>query len=206
MKKLISVLLSIVMVLALTTTAFATEIEVRKDVAYKAENATVNDKANTELWLQVEASGQIDVTVPLVLVFKTNIDGGAAVTADNYKITNNSSADVAVTAMKTTLNADQNPMTLDAYTTADLARDHYKVQLTAGQKSWDLHTAEHTALAKDGGLFGVAKDGSSPVKVDMTTGKLSFVTKGTDYGVKLLNVSYTVAIDTQNAIGTEITK
>ncbi|MBR6525366.1 MAG: hypothetical protein IKT57_05290, partial [Clostridia bacterium] len=38
-------------------------------------NATENNKAETELWLKVAATGQIDVTVPLVLVFQTNIEG-----------------------------------------------------------------------------------------------------------------------------------
>jgi len=57
----------------------------------------------TDVWLQVEASGQIDVTVPLVAVFKTNIDGNMGQEkkiSKNYVITNNSTAPLAVTKVE----------------------------------------------------------------------------------------------------------
>ena len=59
---------------------------------WKATNSSDENAAptvKTELWMQVDASGQIDVTVPLVLVFSTNVDGGKATAASNYKIYNN---------------------------------------------------------------------------------------------------------------------
>lgn len=212
MKKIFSFLLVIMMLCSISTAAFATTtFEVREaDDSWNTDGTELNTP-KTELWLQVDASGQIDVTVPLVLVFKTDIDGGTASTATNYKITNNSSAQLAVTKVATAVSDTKT--SLVAYNTANLAEDQYKVQLSAGNAVLDLKTAEHTEAAINGGLFTLAKaaangDGTpTTVTVDMSTGKLSFVTArtaddelDTTKGIKLLTVTYTVAIDTASAI------
>ena len=231
MKKLIALLL-VVMMLG-STVAFADDnasIEVREadDVYTSGAGQAELSTPKTELWLQVDATGQIDVTVPLVLVFKTDIDGGVATSPDTYKITNNSTADLVVTQIATAVEANDadNPMTLVEYTTTDLARDQYKVQLTVptgvvigdeATNGWDLKTATHANNKVKGGLFELLKDGSTRVIADMSTGELSFVTKrttdaagndtglDTTKGVHLLTVTYTVAIDTSDAIGETIT-
>lgn len=64
------------------------------------EDAAMEAKQKTDVWLQVEASGQIDITVPLVAIFKTNIDGGRETISENYKLINYSSAAIAVTKME----------------------------------------------------------------------------------------------------------
>lgn len=236
MKKIVSLILAVLMIASLTVTAFAADFEVREaDDKYTADASTMNTP-QTELWLQVDATGQIDVTVPLVLVFKTDIDGGIADTGTNYGITNSSTADLVVTNIaveEVAFSAEAQPMDLVAYNTENLAEDKYKVQLsvaedvvkgkfTSGTNSgtYDLYTATHENAAKAGGLFELKKADANAtsgkftaIKADMSTGKLSFVTsRKTDAdemdankGVKLLTVTYTVAIDTSDAIGSDIT-
>lgn len=230
MKKIISLLLVVLMLGSTMAFADISEIEVREaDDTYQSDiNQSVLDTPYTELWLQVDASGQIDVTVPLVLVFKTDIDGGDATSPETYKITNNSSADLVVTQIATSVQATStaNPMTLVAYDSTTLARDEYKAKLsvptgvvlgTGATNDWDLRTATHSNDKAKGGLFELLKDTSTRVIADMTTGELSFVTSrtvdangadtgmDTTKGVHLLTVTYTVAIDTSDAIGADIT-
>lgn len=241
MKRLFALVLAVLMLGSVAAFADVSEIEVREaDDRYQSGiNQTTLDTPYTELWLQVDASGQIDVTVPLVLVFKTDIDGGEAQSPATYMITNNSSADLVVTNIDTLTNnvVDANtnhPMVLKPYDTATLARDEYKVQLSVQKNSenndvvlgegetgvWDLETAAHENNKILGGLFELVKDTSTRVYADMETGKLSFITTrlvngtGEDAedagmddtkGVHLLTVTYTVAIDTSDAIGTDIT-
>ena len=103
--------------------------------------------AKTELWLKVAATGQIDVTVPLVLVFQTNIEGGDAISAEGYTITNHSTADLVVTRLEVDVEGQDaapfsegsNPMALVEWDsisgqgTANVANvDQYAVQLSAG--------------------------------------------------------------------------
>lgn len=245
MKKFLAIILATMMLLS--SAAFATEykenIEVRETTDnYTGSDVTSIDTPKTELWLQVDATGQIDVTVPLVLIFQTNIDGGTAQSPDTYKITNNSTADLVVTKIAVAVEPqvnndpnsqdDDNPMELVAYT-ATPTEDQYKVQLSVNLNSdgvvlgnytgntgkWDLFTPAYENLAKNGGLFELkkaAKNGAGTdtrVYADMSTGALSFVTKrieddtavDTTKGVKLLTVTYTVAIDTSDAIGVDIT-
>lgn len=228
MKRIVSLILAIMMIAALAIGASATSFEVREaDDKYTTDASTLNTP-KTELWLQVDATGQIDVTVPLVLVFKTDIDGGSATSPNTYKITNNSTADLVVTNIEVAEEAksEANPMTLVAYS-ATPTEDQYKVQLsvdnsvvkgTGSTGAFDLHTTSHEVDAIAGGLFELKKataEGvgtSTIVTADMTTGKLSFVTSRTGddeldtaKGVKLLTVTYTVAVDTSDAIGTTIT-
>jgi len=161
---------------------------------------------HTDIWLQVEASGQIDVTVPLLLVFKTNIDGGAASTPNNYLITNKSSAPLVVTKIVTTVEAKdaKNPMTLVDYKEGGYDEDTYGVQLSFAAESTnkdvtiDLHhgtegkdaddkvTHTQEEETKGAGIFVLDKATAAgtptptDVIVTMETGDLSFVTKNTD--------------------------
>lgn len=250
MKKLLSIVLALVLVLS-SITALATERRVLPpedknaemtiynglESRYDSDSTTATETAaapsvNTEIWLQVEASGQIDVTVPLVLVFKTNIDGGNATAPSTYGITNNSTADVVVTEIKVT-EKSEGKMTLAEYAETITAEDTYGVTLDApkhgatsvgdifknvAEKEND--TASVSAL--NGGLIWLEKkpadtDGTfSPFTLKMTTGPLSFVTKHIDkdgeevldetQGVHLLTLTYTVAIDKSNGVGDSITK
>jgi len=228
MKKFLALILATLMLLSCTAFADNMSVSVGKDDIAKFEGTTNTAKSQkTDIWLQVEASGQIDVTVPLVLVFKTNIDGGSATTPNTYKITNNSTADLVVTKIDTavTLKSDTNPMTIVAYT-ATPAEDEYKAQLSVGADvdapstengKFDLSVASYSASALQGGLFEIKKATPAgvgvvtPIAVDMATGKLSFVTThesegvlDTDKGVHLMSVTYTVAIDTSDAVGADI--
>jgi len=221
------------------------DMDVGVDVRYSKSDEKNQDHATakTEMWLQVDATGQIDVTVPLVVVFQTNIDGGSATSPSAYRIINYSSANLCVTKIEVSAEAKAtgtNPMTLKAYSTETLVQDEYKAQLTAkgqagkkegGTESVDLKfdmltTKAYENPASRGGLFQLAKgdtDGKTGNTSDkygtitdmefaMSTGKLSFVTKQQDNGdidytkgVKLLTVTYTIAIDTQDAIGAAVT-
>jgi len=241
MKKLISFLLVIMMLCSMSVSAFATDdtkigSSAKRD-SFTDETATGD--VNTELWLQVDADGQIDVTVPLVLVFRTNIDGGKATSPGAYSIANMSSSDLVVTKIETKTETTSNPMTLKEFNTTTLARDEYKVQLTVPDgvtlgvddddkttqlnNGWDLSTPTHENDKLYGGLFELAKPESGDtlkstrIIADMETGSLSFVTTrnedattgadagmNNEYGVKLLTVTFTVAIDTSDAIGEEI--
>ena len=222
MKKIIALILALVMLGSMSV--FAADADVSSltvgddEGSFKVDADNANTASqSTDLWLQVEASGQIDVTLPLLLVFKTNIDGGEAATGTNYKITNNSSAPLVVTEVDTIIAANSG-MTLVDYATAAYAEDTYGVQLTSGTTTIDLFDGKATNAksALEGGVFELAKaaaDGTgtaTEVNVEMKTGEISFVTKYDDeglaeeYGVKLLTVKYTVAIDTSEGKGTEI--
>lgn len=173
------------------------DIDVRGKIRYRDEgNFDVTGEAATELWLQVEASGQIDVTVPLVLVFQTNIDGGEATSPSDYKITNHSSADLVVTQIKVTdvkTEANKQPMTKVAWIEG-LKEDQYKAKLNVdknvvtlgkGQSGeYDLKQETYTAERHQGGIFELRKaeadkyeEGTdTPIALTMKTGRLSFIT------------------------------
>lgn len=171
------------------------------DSTNTSATATSSPSVNTQLWLQVDATGQIDVTVPLVLVFKTDIDGGKAATGTDgtYKITNNSTAPVVVTSIKATdddttvssTSASGAKMTLATYNESSMAQDNYGVKLTVADGKFgtqndstdlDLHgttTTAATRAAKDGGLFKIGSstnDNTKIINAQLVTGKLSFVT------------------------------
>ena len=97
MRKILALVLAIMMLSTMAISAAATEtIDVRVD-NNKIDVDAASGTGNTELWLQVDATGQIDVTVPLVLVFQTTIDGGEGIAPTDYMLTNSSTADVVVT-------------------------------------------------------------------------------------------------------------
>ena len=266
MKKVFALVLSLMMILC-SVSALATEvtdadtivngsatfletgetgdadIDVRGEIRYRDEGKfDISGEAATELWLQVEASGQIDVTVPLVLVFQTNIDGGEATSPNTYKITNHSSADLVVTQIKVTdvkTEANKQPMTKVAWLDV-LKEDQYKAKLNVdknvvtlgkGQSGeYDLKQETYTAERHQGGIFELRKaeadkyeEGTdTPIALTMKTGRLSFITSRTEKtpkddksqlndamdntkGIQLMTITYTVAIDTSDAYGEEIT-
>lgn len=240
MKRLIALVLVVLMLGS--TAAFAADdnasLTVGDDSANFLSNGTTASQ-KTDLWIQVEAAGQIDVTVPLVLVFKTNIDGGYATTGTNYAITNNSTSDLAVTTIALDVESQTedntvNPMAL-VNAGSTLAEDQYEVQLevedvvnsqgetveTEPFDLYDIETATDSAISKpalEGGLFVLPSaddqnnsDNITVIDVQMKTGKLSFITAHSaendldeTKGVKLLSVSYTVAINTATGIGEAI--
>jgi len=246
MKKTLAMLLAVMLLLSATAFAEQTgvdtitngskpadwdtatgDIDAYDSVHYSdSGNYDTEGRMATELWLQVDATGQIDVTVPLVLVFQTNIDGGSANTASDYKITNHSSAALAVTKIEVAeeAKADAQPMTLVAYPATGMpAEDQYAVKLSVGSSyTFDFKAAAAQADKLAGGLFELAKAPATGaagtdtvIDVAMVTGPLSFVTArnsadnadaGIDgtRGVKLLTVTYTVAISTRDAVGEEI--
>ena len=246
MKKILAIALAMVLVLscfALADTANNATFVVNSGVTCTLDsdsNSNVKEgKVCTEVWLQVEAAGQIDVEVPLVLVFKTNIDGGVATIDSAYKMINHSTADLAVTKIATATEANAepgvtNPMTLKSYT-VDMAEDQYGVKINFTGYSgvaakgthdvpdyeFDFAQVTDTKSATEGGLFTLKKAAAgeeatgtpTTLKASMKTGKLSFVTKviegteelDTTKGVKLITITYTVAINKKDAIGTEIT-
>jgi len=227
------------------------DLDVREAVTSYSDTTAFDTEGEmaTELWLQVDATGQIDVTVPLVLVFQTNIDGGKATSPSTYKITNNSTADLVVTtidvqpvAAKSGLDYSNQPMTLDPWQDADVEQEnHYVARLAVGAAVakgngdsstdvqntgvYDLSIAKHQLARWNGGLFELAKatqgtgnaytGKDTAIALTMKTGPLTFVTSreaGTDgdvmdldKGVQLLTIKYTVAIDTSDAIGEEVT-
>lgn len=111
MKKILALILAAMMLLggaAMADTEDMTEEHVGTQTDFmKTGDPATSASQSTDVWLQVEASGQIDVTVPLVVVFKTNIDGGSASTGNTYKIVNNSSAAIKVTEVSVTDTQEQ---------------------------------------------------------------------------------------------------
>lgn len=263
MKKVFALVLSLMMILC-SVSALATEVTTEADTIVNANGGEfennvdvrgsiryhdgadndISGQAATELWLQVEASGQIDVTVPLVLVFQTNIDGGAANSSDKYGIINHSSADLVVTKIEVQdVKVNEEPtMENVEWKTSPLKEDQYKAQLSvdaqmgegyAEKHDFDLHTKKYIGERWQGGIFELKKapknadvnkgEGTkTAIQLSMETGKLSFVTSrveedpkdtksqlndkmDTAKGIQLMTITYTVAIDTSDAYGEEIT-
>lgn len=105
MKKFVAMLLAVMMILscaALAADKNMTNVHTGNATPFKKSEDKKSAEQKTDVWLQVEAAGTIDVTVPLVLVFKTNIDGGNCDSPEGYKITNNSTAALKVTKVEIT--------------------------------------------------------------------------------------------------------
>jgi len=235
MKKLISFLLVIMLLSSISVSAFADNMDRFTDENFAAQfdvkdgNKTATQ--STDVWLQVEAAGQIDATVPLMLVFKTNIDGGSCASPEKYGITNNSTAPLTVTTIK--VNPDEiakgtagDKMTLT--TTNAVTTDSYGATISANGYSarevkaiYDTNDHQDFKKAVEGGLIKLPiedKDTTeteafTPIIVNMATGDFSFVTKHDEdgnladgYGLKLLTLEYTVAINSNvgENIGGEI--
>lgn len=212
MKRILALVLAVMMlgsVTAFAASGDAAEVQHFEKVDEKSA------KQETDVWLQVEAAGQIDATVPLVVVFKTNIDGGKASAPTNYAIVNHSTANLAVVEIAAQAQGDVMGL-VDYDATANLNdaayKDKYMVQLAAGSGSWDLNKGPHKGNPVEGGLFEVLIDDAdgTPITLDMSTGRLSFITghvkDGEDQkldetqGLKILQITYKVAISTKTGL------
>lgn len=210
MKKFLAMLLAAMMLLS-SVGALA---EVQDDSTLKIKPAvnsrfysdsTTEGEVDTELWLQVAADGQIDVTVPLVLIFSTNVDGGKATEANNYKIVNNNDrSSISVDKIEVKKNNNNSHMTLvNSYNNGwnDTTRDQYYVTLTPSTtytgsdatandvletQVYDLYTAVNTPYSKNGenekseSLFRIGENSSVKLTANMVTTPLTFVTGITD--------------------------
>lgn len=145
-------------------------------------------------------TSQINVTVPLVMVLKTNIDGGSATVADSsYYLDNNSSMRLALTDVDlepSTREGHTGVMTpvTDETTEAQLLnmRDSFKVYF----KAWT-----GTELAADDAMTGAnaGADTYNPIE-KVATSPLTFVTNANEaYGIHMATVTYTVSIPEADA-------
>ncbi|MBR6525266.1 MAG: hypothetical protein IKT57_04790 [Clostridia bacterium] len=233
MKRWIPLVLALVLALCCAVAlAENAEFEVYKNdgqdilSTYNATPADGEDPSlETEVWLRVRAKGQINVTVPLVLVFETNIDGGYAEAPDTYTFKNNSTAELLITEMQVTEAADSNmelvaleEVDADDITEQSLATDTYVARVMTmldGFTLWfyDLGVAGGKVVPA-GNMVAIANlpvGTGTHIPIEMATGPLSFVTKHVNgeldatKGVKLFTVKYTVAIDTRKGVGETIT-
>ena len=185
MKKILALILAAMMLLggAAMAASNMTEEHVgeQKDFVKTGDPAT-SASQSTDVWLQVEASGQIDVTVPLVVVFKTNIDGGSASTGNTYKIVNNSSAAIKVTEVSVTDIQEQftqNGVTENMTAVESLTGGYNEYTLT--MLPTDQYTDKAWEAAK--GVVDVDGDGSATFKKD-TAGNVYKIASSTDAQAK----------------------
>lgn len=139
----------------------------------------------------VRVASQINVTVPLVIVARTNIDGGSFdVKNSSYAISNESDMRVQLTEKTVTHNADtaNNPLTKtdDADLTGKV--DTYRIEF-------------------DDAVRDIAAKGETGASVKPLNrfefSRLSFVTKGdgadgAEYGVKAATIQYKIEIPKEN--------
>ncbi len=120
---------------------------------------------------------QLNVTVPLVLVMKTNIDGGSVDMSDStYSIENKSSMRVQLTGAEV---ADTSDVMSKSDTSSFTGSDQFYVDTIA-----DDNTDDYIAAGKS----------IKPIE-SIATSPLSFVTKDdAEYGLHMATVTYTVAI------------
>ncbi|MBE5803140.1 MAG: CHAP domain-containing protein [Clostridiales bacterium] len=131
-------------------------------------------------------ASQLNVTVPLVIVMKTNIDGGSAKLPDeSYALDNDSSMRVQ---LETVSIADGGSRITQADDDADLnaQRDQYRVQLS---DDWLRHD-----------LYADGETGEKYNPIDsIATSPMTFVTwPEEDRGVHMTTITYTVAIPEEN--------
>ena len=139
----------------------------------------------------VRVASQINVTVPLVIVARTNIDGGSFdVKNSSYAISNESDMRVQLTEKTVTHNADtaNNPLTKtdDADLTGKV--DTYRIEFD--DAVLDIAAKDETG------------DSVNPLN-KFEFSRLSFVTKGdgadgTEYGVKAATIQYKLEIPKDN--------
>ena len=135
-------------------------------------------------------ASRIDVTVPLVVVAKTNIDGGVAdLSSSNYAISNHSDMRIQLAEKTVTNNADsaKNPLTLTTQTDLSGMVDSYSV-------AFDDAVRDIAAADEEGASV-------NPLK-SLAISRLSFVTKesadGVEYGVKAATIQYKLQIPKEN--------
>ena len=152
--------------------------------SYDAEGTLIGDKFTINVAIDRTPS-QLNVTVPLVLVMKTNIDGGSVnMENSSYAIENESSMRVKLTDAKVD-NMSGNTMTKVDSKAALTGVDQFYVGVTVPQ-----------TIEADGSVDanGNATDICKPI-TEIATSPLSFVTKeGAEYGLHMATVTYTVKI------------
>lgn len=175
---------------------------------------------NTQVWLQVKAEGQINVKVPLVLVFSTNMEGGTSTIADAYKITNNNANNaVAIKGIKVTNDSSGQNILLKTATEFAAATDQdynwFKVTMApqAVDKEVKLNTADAWKTPDMGAImaselkitdtdkYGIwlNRGQSVNMKPTMTTTAFNKVTADDpDKGVKVMTVTYTLGLVYEN--------
>lgn len=193
---------------AITTSGVAGTITV---VLSTDPNATDKSADTLTLTLTIEReASQIHVTVPLVLVVKTNIDGGSVNAGEletaGYGITNNSSMRVQLTeAKETRQDSTNNPLTTAAPGTANLSNaiDQYRVSF----KQTDYKQAPADIRAKPATTTETTTETTTtetpniynPIQL-IQISPLSFVTSPDPAkGIHFSTINYTVAIPTGDA-------
>jgi len=166
-----------------------TDITTARTVTVKLATQTGADMTTAstitlELSLKREAAS-INVTVPLVMVVKTNIDGGS-VTPDEstYAIQNDSDTRIQLTKIDVTDQPTGSPLSRVTAAGA-LPRDSYRINL--------LDMSNPHNIKWSGKL--------NPI-ISVEVGRLSFVTKDSQdekkYGVLFSNLEYTLVIPTED--------
>lgn len=194
MKKLTAILLALVLVFSLSSTAFAADVgTVGADGTFAA---TTND-ASTDVYLKVgeEAMANLSATVPLKVTLAVKANGDIVAPANTaYKITNNSKFPVKVTNVKTVAETGYSFVTAHATANNELLLTLKPGNGTAVNLSTLTGGAAVTATdwnaAANGGTIGLLFAGSvSNLQADITA---------TD-GVKAFTVTYTIAAGTHVA-------
>lgn len=129
---------------------------------------------------------QINVAVPLVIVMKTNVDGGSVAVKDQtYGIDNDSSMRVQLTGLSVVAESD---LMTQADDTADLSglRDAFRVERKADWMNQDLYADGETG------------ERYNPLE-RVAVSPLSFVTRsGTTMGEHMATITYTIGIPAAN--------
>lgn len=158
------------------------------------KDADMPDDTASSLTLKiriVRVASQINVTVPLVIVAKTNIDGGSFdVKNSGYAISNESDMRVQLTEKTVMHNADTANNPLTKTDDADLTG---KV---------DTYRIEFDNAVRDIAAKGETGDSVNPLN-KFEFSRLSFVTKdkgadGAEYGVKAATIQYKIEIPKEN--------
>ena len=202
MKKLVSFVLAALLMLSVVAFAASGDPSlVVKDTSiiynFTADNVNTG-KVETYIYLEVIAQGQIDVTVPLFLVFSTDVDGGKAKEPSNYKITNNNKdSAVGVTRIHVTPSGTMELKVKNEFESAVGAHayDTYMVTLTASGETYDLgklNFQEDTAGEALTGL-SIPKDKEVNLQPEMQTTAISFIT-GKDQYVQIMTIEYTLGL------------
>jgi len=148
-------------------------------------NETRTDLVTIDLAVHA-VPAQINVAVPLVIVMKTNVDGGSAEVRDqNYGIDNDSSMRVQLTGLSVAAESDRMTQADDA---ADLStlRDAFRVERKADWMNQDLYADGETG------------ERYNPLE-RIAVSPLSFVTRhGEDIGEHMATITYTIGIPAAN--------
>ena len=200
MKKLVSFVLAALLMLSVVAFAASgdTTLEANPAITYTYSADNVNTgKVETYIYLKVKAEGQIDVTVPLFLVFATDVDGGKATEPSKYIIKNNNTESaVGVTKIAVTSGGGMKLTNQNGFNDAVGAHEYdtYMVTLTTSASTYDLGNAPFTQETAGAALsgFSIEKSESVNLKPEMQTTAIDFVT-GDQY-VQILTIEYTLGL------------